>query len=103
MTTRAATAQLKRVSGQTAEPVSAESPTHLLIELIKAAQLAGARFSVQVTVSDADHPDHYVVVDASRDRLFWRPGKYPRSLQVPAEKPERRGAGSVPGRGAGGL
>lgn len=86
MTIRAATTQLKSVSGQTAEPVGPESPTHLLIELIKAAQQAGARFSVQLTLSDADHPDHYVVVDASRDRLFWHPGKYPRSLQVPAEK-----------------
>ena len=86
MTIRAATSQLKSVSGQTAEPVGTESPTHLLVELIKAAQLSGARFSVQLTLSDADHPDHYVVVDASRDRLFWHPGKYPRSLQVPAER-----------------
>ncbi len=86
MTIRGAAAQLKSVSGQTAEPVGEDSPTHLLIELIKAAQLSGARFSVQMTLSNAEHPDHYVVVDASRDRLFWHPGKYARSMQVPAEK-----------------
>lgn len=86
MTIRAATSQLKSVCGPTAEPVGSDSPTHLLLELIKAAQLSGARFSVQMTLSDADHPDHYVVVDASRERLFWHPGKYPRTMQVPAEK-----------------
>jgi hypothetical protein len=86
MSIKTASNQLRNICGPTPEPVSEDSPTHLLIELIKAAQLAGARFSVQVTLSHAEQPDHYVLVDASRDRLFWHPGKYPRSMQVPAEK-----------------
>jgi hypothetical protein len=86
MTIKAAASQLKSISRPESEPVRADDPTHLLIELIKAAQLAGARFSVQMTLCKAEHPDHYVLVDASADRLFWHPGKYPRSLQVPAEK-----------------
>ena len=86
MSIRAAANHLKTISGPASEPLSEDSPTHLLIELIKAAQLAGARFSVQLTLSKAEHPDHYVLVDASAQRLFWHPGTYPRSMPVPAEK-----------------
>lgn len=86
MSIKTAATHLKSVCGPVSEPAADDSPTHLLIELIRAAQLSGARFSVQLTLSNAEHPDHYVVVDASRERLFWHPGKYARSMPVPADK-----------------
>jgi hypothetical protein len=86
MSVKTASGHLKSISGPAPEPAGEDSPTHLLVELIKAAQLAGARFSVQVTLCNAEHPDQHVLVDASGQRLFWHPGKYPRSMPVPADK-----------------